>query len=226
VVSLSDITSQPSTAIADDRTVASGKSSHGIGDSGGGGDGFHGGSSALALSSGSSSGTPAAVEPFSMSPDEEKDAVKSVVKALPVFKGGTKATEEWPSFWSRISSILRYSTYSPRGPLATTAENAENSNRLYVLLIVKLGSPADLPFLNNPAYDGRGFEMLARLKQTYAPSEKGDLYSNFVALVFLEQRPQDSVEFVASRIRNNHVCFCFVPPISSCAFFIQPNWKS
>ncbi len=124
------------------------------------------------------------------------------MKALPVFKGGTKAAEEWPPCWSRISSILRYSTYSPRGPLATTAENAENSNRLYVLLIVKLGSPADLPFLNNPAYDGRGFEMLARLKETYAPSEKGDLYSNFVAVVFLEQGPQDSVEFVASSIRH------------------------
>jgi hypothetical protein len=179
-----------------------GNGGKGGGDSGGGSGGGSGGCSGD-TPSGTSSVPPNEVDPsFSMSADDERDAVKALSKNMSAFNGGSKSQSEWPTFWTRISSILRFSTYSPRGPLVTTSDNAANSNRLYLLLTLKLGPPADLPFLENPTYVGKGFEMLARLKQTYAPSQKGDLYSNFVGLVFLEQGPTDSVEYVVSRIRH------------------------
>ena len=179
----------------------------GDGDGGSGDGGTSGGSTSVpsgvpTLTSASESSSGTVLPPFYMSTDEERAAIKALSKEMPVFHGGSKAPSEWPSFWSRISSILRFSTYTPGGPLVTTPENANNSHRLYLLLTLKLGSPADLPFLDNPEYVGHGFEMLARLQQTYAPSQKSDLYSNFVGLVFLEQGPTDSVEYIASRIRH------------------------
>lgn len=162
-----------------------------VGGGGGGGGGNGGGSGENSSSStGSSLAAPSASVPFVMSADDEKDAAKALVKAR-------------PPFWARISSVLRFSHYSPNGPLVTTygvGGNAENSNCLYILLTLKVGSPAMLPFLNNPMYVGKGFEMLARLQQTFAPSQKSDLYSNFVGLVYLEQGPSDTVEHVASQI--------------------------
>ena len=134
--------------------------------------------------------------------DDDPDTIKSIIKAITPFNGGSKAAETWPSFWSKMESILRFSTYAPNGPLVTTPANAANSNRLANLLTVKVGEPASRPFFNNPAYIGKGFERLARLRQTYAPSERGDRFGNIQGLIFLEQGPQDSLEDTVSKIRQ------------------------
>jgi len=86
--------------------------------------------------------------------------------------------------------------------MVTTSANAANSRRLHFLLMVKLKGSAMEPFLNNPEYDAKGFEMVARLCQTYAPSAKSDLYSNFFSLFYLEMGPQESVEQLFGNIRR------------------------
>jgi len=176
------------------------------GGGGGGGDGDSGGSmdasSSTPASSGggggsgvgdtvvsmevSSSSKPPIPSSYTMSEADELDAAKALAKAMEVFHGGSKADKEWPTFWSRISSIMRFSHYSPHGPLTTTYGpdgNAANSNRLYILLTLKVGSPALEPFFNNPKFEGKGFEMLARLKQTYAPSETSQVVSRHLAVI-------------------------------------------
>ncbi len=126
----------------------SGDGGSGDGGTSGGGTSVPSGVPTLTSASESSSGT--VHPPCYMSTEEERTAIKALSKEMPVFHGGSKAPSEWPSFWSRISSILRFSTYTPGGPLVTTPENANNSHRLYLLLTLKLGSPPDLPFLDNP----------------------------------------------------------------------------
>ena len=44
--------------------------------------------------------------------------------------------------------------------------------------------------------------MLDRLRQLYAPSSKEDAYNNFLALFFLEQGSQESVDYFISQIRR------------------------
>jgi hypothetical protein len=105
-------------------------------------------------------------------------------------------------FWAQLSAIMRFPKYSANGPLVTTPTNAANSNRLANLLTIKVGEPAIRPFFDNPSYVGKGFEMLARLQQTYAPSTKSDRFSNLAKLIFIEQGPQDSLEDVVSKIRQ------------------------
>ncbi len=105
-------------------------------------------------------------------------------------------------FWAQLYAIMRFPKYSADGPLATTPSNAANSNWLANLLTIKVGEPATRPFFDNPFYVGKGFEMLARLWQTYAPSTKSDRFSNLAKLIFIEQGPQDSLEDVVSKIRQ------------------------
>ncbi len=66
----------------------------------------------------------------------------------------------------------------------------------------KLVDAALYPFLDNTHFEGWGFEMIARLCQSYAPSKDSDIYSNFLSLFLLEQGPQDSVDHFVSQIRG------------------------
>jgi len=84
--------------------------------------------------------------------------------------------------------------------MVTTSADAANSCRLHFLLMVKLKGSAMEPFLNNPDFDSKGFEMVGRLCQTYAPSAKSDLYSNILSLFYLEMGHKESIEQLFGQI--------------------------
>ena len=89
------------------------------------------------------------------------------------FSGGAKAAQEWPTFWTRLKTIMSFSTYSPLDgktpdtPYHTTPANAVNSNRLSLLLLTKLSDAALDPFHDNDSIKNRGFEMVECLLQTF-----------------------------------------------------------
>ncbi len=209
VLSAMDAFSAPTTsivceALSPPSTLGGGGdgSSNGGGDGGSGSSGVGGLTSSLASASTAPPPSLASLATSPLSLDKEEALTKALIKAIKIFLGGSKAEAEWPLFWAQLCSIIRFPKYSANGPLVTTAANSANSNRLANLLTIKVGEPAIRPFFNNQSYVGKGFEMLARLCQTYAPSTMGDRFSNLAKLIFLEQGPQDSLEDVVSKIRQ------------------------
>ena len=125
-----------------------------------------------------------------MTQDEEDRVASNLIKNMPAFPGGSKGSDDWPLFWACLSSIMKLSRYSPLGnKLVTTygnGGNSGNSNRLHFLLLSKLTDALMALFYHNSAYDGKGFEMVAHLRQHYAPSTEDDVFVNWQTLLFLE----------------------------------------
>lgn len=63
------------------------------------------------------------------------------------------------------------------------------------------GALSEQPFLH-------GFEMVARLCTTYAPSDMSAMYSNFVSLIYIEMAPSDTVEHYISQICCYYTGLC------------------
>jgi hypothetical protein len=142
------------------------------------------------------------------SSSEEEFAAKQLMRDMQPFHGGSKADTEWPIFWTCMSSILTLSAYSPldgvlpNGQLVTTTRNLANSNMLYLFLVGKLRTPALDAFHNNTTYMGFGFEMLDRLRQTYAPQRQSNIYMNFLGLISLDMGPKDTLDQMVAQIRK------------------------
>lgn len=140
-------------------------------------------------------------------PPDEDFFAKQLMRDMDIFSGA-KPDLEWPMFWTRISSFLTLSQYSPLdgalddGSFCTTPTNAANSHRLHFLLVCKLKGAAMEPFHDNATYLGKGFEMLGRLRQTYAPTKESDIYANFQSLFSLDMGPKDSLDHFVSQIRR------------------------
>jgi hypothetical protein len=147
---------------------------------------------------------------------------KQLLRDMQPFHGGAKSTTEWPIFWTCMQSILTLRAYSPLdgilpdGEFVTTAANATSSNALYILLVGKLRSPAVDIVHNNSNFHGRGFELLNRLRQTYAPQGAADIYSNFLSLFSLAMGPKDTVDSIMVELRRYALALaaggCTVPP--------------
>jgi hypothetical protein len=72
-----------------------------------------------------------------------------------------------------------------------------------MLLMCKLKGAALIPFLSTEAYDSPGFEMVAKLQETYAPLKDINIYANIMSLMYLEQA-SDSVDKFTSKICRLH----------------------
>lgn len=116
---------------------------------------------------------------------EEDFVGKQLLRDMQPFHGSSKASTEWPVFWTCMQSILTLRAYSPLdgllpdGWFITTPTNSSNSNSIFILLLGKLCAPAINSVHNNTALAGRGFELLDHLRQTYAPQRQSDIFTNF-----------------------------------------------
>jgi hypothetical protein len=153
---------------------------------------------------------------------DEEFIGKQLLRDMQPFHGGAKSTAEWPIFWTCMQSILTLRAYLPLdgllpdGQLVTTAANAISSNALYILLVGKLRPPAIDIVHNNITLRGRGFELMNRLRQTYAPQGASHIYSNFLSLFSLAMGPKDTVDSIMVAIRQYALALasggCPVPP--------------
>ena len=146
--------------------------------------------------------------PAQSTPIEDKET-EQLCKALRIFKGGTGASTdlEWPAFHAVLFQLLLYTNYSPGvHGFITNGSNLDQSRRVRTLLMCKLQGPALQPFLHDDSYRDKGFEMIAKLIDTYSPSSNEDIYSNFVGLLNHSQGPTDTLDFFTSELRRYAIC--------------------
>ena len=119
---------------------------------------------------------------------------------LPPFDG---TDGKWVAFSRSLSQSLEMDCFAPGSDdLVTTPSNRVQSSQLRTALYAALSKAAAARFDDRDDLRGKGFEMVAILREAYAPTGEDAIFPNFRSLFSLEQGSKEELSTYMARIRT------------------------
>ena len=119
---------------------------------------------------------------------------------LPPFDG---SDNKWVAFNRSLTQSLEMDCFAPGSDdLVTTPSNRVQSTQLRTALYAALSKAAAARFDDRDDLKGKGFEMVAILREAYAPTGEDAIFLNFRSLFSLEQGSTEELSTYMARIRT------------------------